>query len=128
MIIDDQIEDEKLQYNINREAAEIPAWSSGKVDKHEYLAVQISSNQKQILEKAKFTYFPLGKSFEKQTKQLKIKEKKQVDVLKTLKPKKLETTEDSSDDNEKHLKYKEVFNELSDDGIGEIYNIGKKKY
>ena len=46
MIIDDQIEDEKLQYNINREAAEIPAWSSGKVDKHEYLAVQISSNQK----------------------------------------------------------------------------------
>ena len=70
----------------------------------------------------------MGKAFEKQTKQLKIKEKKQVDVLKTLKPKKLETTEDSSDDNEKHLKYEEVFNELSNDGIGEIYNIGKKKY
>ena len=70
----------------------------------------------------------MGKAFEKQTKQLKIKEKKQVDVLKTLKPKKLETTEDRSDDNEKHLKYKEVFNELSNDGIGEIYNIGKKNY
>ena len=40
MIIDDQIEDEKLQYNINREAAEIPAWSSGKVDKHEYLLIK----------------------------------------------------------------------------------------
>ena len=70
----------------------------------------------------------MRKAFEKQTKQLKIKGKKQVDVLKTLKPKELETTEDRSDDNEKHLKYKEVFNEPSNDGIGEIYNIGKKNY
>ena len=37
MIIDDQIRDEKLQYNINREAAKISALSSGKINKHEYL-------------------------------------------------------------------------------------------
>ena len=32
MIIDDKIRDEKLQYNINREAAKISALSSGKTD------------------------------------------------------------------------------------------------
>ena len=31
MTIEDQIKDEKLQYNINREAAKISALSSGKV-------------------------------------------------------------------------------------------------
>ena len=37
MTIDIQIRDEKLQYDINREAAKIPALSSGKIDKYEYL-------------------------------------------------------------------------------------------
>ena len=37
MTIDDQIKDEKLQYNINREAAKIFALSSGKIRKYEYL-------------------------------------------------------------------------------------------
>ena len=35
--INDQIRDEKLQYDINRKAAEISALSSGKIDKFEYL-------------------------------------------------------------------------------------------
>ena len=33
MTIDDQIKDEKLQYNINREAAKISALSSGNINK-----------------------------------------------------------------------------------------------
>ena len=33
----DKIQDEKLQYDINGEAASISALSSGKVDKYEYL-------------------------------------------------------------------------------------------
>ena len=37
MTTDDKIQDEKLQYNINREAAQISAFSSGKIDKYEYL-------------------------------------------------------------------------------------------
>ena len=37
MIINDQIKDEKLQYNINRDAAKISALSSGKLHKYEYL-------------------------------------------------------------------------------------------
>ena len=68
-IIDDKIRDEKLQYNINREAAVISALSSGKMDKYQYLTDEdiLLSNQRQIIEKAKFAYFPLGKAFEKQT-------------------------------------------------------------
>ena len=49
MATDDQIEDEKLQYDINREAAKISALSSGKIDKYEYLTGKeiLPSNQKQ---------------------------------------------------------------------------------
>ena len=36
MTIDDHIKDEKLQYNINTEAAKISTLSSGKIDKYEY--------------------------------------------------------------------------------------------
>ena len=37
MTIDDKIRGKKLQKDIKKEAAEIPALSSGKVDKYEYL-------------------------------------------------------------------------------------------
>ena len=37
MTIDDKIRHEKLQYDINIEAAKISALSSGKTDKYEYL-------------------------------------------------------------------------------------------
>ena len=39
MAIDDKIRDEKIQYDINREAAKISALSSGKIDKYEFLIV-----------------------------------------------------------------------------------------
>ena len=38
MITDDIIRDEKLQSDINREAAKVSALSPGKIDKYEYLA------------------------------------------------------------------------------------------
>ena len=71
MTIEDQIRDEKLQYDIHREAAKISALSSGKIGKYEFLTGEeiLLSNQKQIIEQAKFTYSPLGKAFEKQTKE-----------------------------------------------------------
>ena len=37
MTIDDNIRDEKLLYDINREAVKTSALSSGKIDKYEYL-------------------------------------------------------------------------------------------
>ena len=77
MAINDQIRDGKIQDDINRKVTEISALSSGKIDKYQYLTGEetISFNQQQILEEAKFTYSPLGKAFEKQIKQLEIKEK-----------------------------------------------------
>ena len=67
MTIDDQIRDEELQYDINREAAKIFVLSSGKILKYEYLASEdiLPSNQQEIIEKAKFAYSPLGKAFQK---------------------------------------------------------------
>ena len=67
MAIDDQIRDEKLQYEINKEAAEISALSSGKIDKYEYLTGKdiLPSNQQQIIEEDKSTSSPLGNAFEK---------------------------------------------------------------
>ena len=49
MTIEDQIKDEKLQYDINREAAKISVLSSGKIDKYEYLTSEeiLPSNQQQ---------------------------------------------------------------------------------
>ena len=83
MTIEDQIQDEKLQYNINREAARISALSSGKIDEYEYLTGEeiLPSNQQQIIEQAKFTYSPLGKAFGKQTKTIEDQGKKQIDAL-----------------------------------------------
>ena len=85
MTIEDQINDEKLQYDINREAAKISALSSGKLDKYEYLIGEeiLPSNQQQIIEKAKSNYSPLGKALEKQVKTIKDQGEKQVDALKT---------------------------------------------
>ena len=66
MTIEDQIRDEKLQYDINRQAARISALSSNKFNKYEHLAGKeiLPSNQKQMIEGATFIYSPLGKAFE----------------------------------------------------------------
>ena len=68
MTIDDEIRDEKLQYDINKEAAKISALLSGKIDKYENLAGSeiLPSDQRRVIEPAKFTYSPLGKALEKQ--------------------------------------------------------------
>ena len=66
MTLNDQIRDEKIKYDIKREAA----WSSNKIRKYEYLTGEdiLPSNQQQIIEQAKLTYSHLGKAFEKQIK------------------------------------------------------------
>ena len=68
---------EKLQYDVNREPTKISALSSGKNHKYKHLTGEdiLPSNQQQIIEQAKSSYSPLEKAFEKQIKQLKIKEK-----------------------------------------------------
>ena len=83
MTIDDKIKDEKLQYDINREAAKISALLSGKIDKYEYLTSEgiLPSDQNRIIEQPKLTYSPLGKTFEKQMKIIDDQGKKQIKTL-----------------------------------------------
>ena len=77
MKTDDKIRDEKLEYDINREAAKISALSSGEEI--------LSSDQTRIIEQAKFTYSPLGKTFENQAKTIEDQGIKQVEALKVSK-------------------------------------------
>ena len=83
MTIDDQIRDEKLQYDINREAAKISALTSNKFDKYEYRTGEeiLPSNQKQMIKQAKFTCSALGKAFEKQIKTNKDQGQKQIKAI-----------------------------------------------
>ena len=83
MAIDDKIKDEKLQYNINKEAAKISALSSGKIDKYEVLTGEeiLPSDESRIIEQAKFTYSSLSKAFEKQIKIIEDQGEKQVKAL-----------------------------------------------
>ena len=64
MKIDDRIRDEKVQYDINREAAKISALPPGKIDKNEYLTGEeiLLSDQSRVIQHAKYTYSPLEKS------------------------------------------------------------------
>ena len=50
MTIEDQIKNEKLKYEVNREAAKISPLSSGKIDNYEYLTDKeiLPSNQQKI--------------------------------------------------------------------------------
>ena len=59
------IDDQKLQYDIKREAEKLSTLPSGKIGKYEYLTGEeiLPSNQKQIIKQAKFTYSPLEKAF-----------------------------------------------------------------
>ena len=121
MTINDQIRDEKLQYDINREAAKISALSSGEIRKYEYHTGEdiLPSNQQQITEQTKFTYSPLGKAFEKQIKTIEDQGKKQVDALENLKPKAIES---GSNDN-KPIITKEIYDKTLEERIDKILEM-----
>ena len=83
MKIDDQIRDEKLQHDINKETAKISALSPNKIDKYEYLTEDeiLPSNQKKIIEQTKFTYSPLGKTYGKEIKTIEDRGEKQIKAI-----------------------------------------------
>ena len=126
MTINDQIRDEKLQYDINREAAKISALSSGKIHKYEYLTAAdiLPSNQQQIIEQKKFTYSPLEKAFEKQIKTIEDKGQKQIDALENLK----DQNKQLANDEDKLLisKKREIFTNIYNKRLDKIKELTKK--
>ena len=128
MTINHQISDEKLQYDINREAAEISALSSGKIHKYEYLTGEdiLPSNQQQIIEQARSTYFSLGKAFEKQLKTVGDQGEKQIKAIQDQgQVKRIKQYAYDAEDTPLILKQKEIVNELVDKRLEEITNLDK---
>ena len=97
--------------------------------RNEYLTGEeiLLSNQKQILEQAKFTYSPLRKAFEKQIKTIEDQGEKQIKAIqnqgqvKTIK-KYIYDDEDSP----LISKLKEIFNKLVDERLDEITKLDEK--
>ena len=117
MTINNQIRDEKLQYDINREAAKTSALSSGKIHKYEYLSGEdiLPSNQQQIIEQARFTYSPLGKAFEKQIKTIEDQGEKQIKAIQDQgQVKAIKKYDYDPEDIPFISKQKEIFNKLVD--------------
>ena len=127
MTIDDQIKDEKLQYDINKEAAKISPLRPSKIDKYESLTGEeiLPSNQRQIIEQAKFTYALLEKAFEKQTKAIKDQGEKRDKALKDLKPKEQTKAIEGKPDGK--LSIQEVtYSRLSDERLDKIQKTNKE--
>ena len=64
-ILDDKIKANKAQYDLDSEAAKISALSSGELEKYEYLTGEDLGYKPDVIENAKFEYYPLGKVFNK---------------------------------------------------------------
>ena len=127
MTIEDQIKDETLQYDINREAAKISALSSGKLDKYEYLTGEeiLPSNQKQIIQQAKFTYSPLGKALDKQVKTIKDQGNEQVKAIQDNK----QLVSINKDDYKDKLllsKEREIIKDISNKEVNKIEEMNNK--
>ena len=129
MKINDQIRDEKLKYDINREAAKISALSSGKIHKYEYLTGEdiLPSNQQQIIEQARFNYSPLVKAFEKQIKTIEDQIEKETKGIQDQGQVKTVKKYDYDDEDTPFVsKQKEIFNELVDERLEKITDLDKK--
>ena len=62
-ILDDKIKSNTNQYKIDRLNAEISAFSSGDLNKYEFLTREDLKYKPNVLDKAKFEFTPLGKAF-----------------------------------------------------------------
>ena len=129
MTINDQIRDEKLQYDITREAAKISALSSGKIQKHKYLTGEdiLPSSQQQIIEQARFTCSPLGKAFEKQIKTIEDQGEKQIKAIQDRgQLKRIKKYDYDVEDTAFISKQKEIFNKIVDERLEKITDLDKK--
>ena len=122
MATDDKIRDEKLQYDINREAdmniLHRYLTYLTYLDRHEYLTGEevLPSGPIQIVQHAKCRYSPLGKTFEKQTE-------KKVDALTSLNVRnKIELKQTEIIFTENHL------NDFIIDKLKEIMQLQNKRY
>ena len=133
MTIDDEIRERKLQYDLNREAAKMSPLSSGKIDNYEYLTGEeiLPSDQRRAIERAKFTYSPMNKALEKQTKTIADQIKKQIKAIADHGKQLVEPNEpikkdfNIDRDSIPHEKQTKIFNELVEKKSFEFQNFKK---
>ena len=68
-ILDRKIKQNEAQYDLDRKAANITAYSSNNLDKNEYLTGEDLDYKPSAVEKTKFEYSPLDKIFDKGLKE-----------------------------------------------------------
>ena len=91
------------------------------------LVKMLSSNQQQIIEQARFTYFPLGKAFEKQIKTIEDQGEKQIKAIQDQgQVKTIKKYDYDAEDTPFISKQKEIFNELVDERLEKITDLDKK--
>ena len=79
------------------------------------------------MEQAKFSYSPLGKAFEKQTKTIKDQGEKQIKAIQDKRPiKSIEKFTYDVNDSPIVLKEKEIYNKLTEESFGKTNNLDKK--
>ena len=75
------------------------------------------------MEQAKFTYFPLGKDFEKQTKTIEEQGRKQIDAITNLNERLVVlTNKDDHKDDHKNI-YKDIFDKIAKEKFDEIKKL-----
>ena len=124
MTINDEIRDKKLQQDIK-----ISALSSGEIHKYQYLTGEdiLPSNQQQIMEQGKFTYYPLGKAFVKQIKTIEDQGKKQVKTLKDHKKKLVNVNvNDDYEDKLLHSREREILRNIYNKKLDKIEELSRK--
>ena len=127
MTINDQIRDEKLQHDINREAAKISALSSGKIQVwvfHWWRYITIQSTTKNWTNKIYlFSFWKKKKTIEEQ-------DQKQIDALENLKDQNKQLLNvDVNDDYENkllHSKEQEIFRKIYNKRLDKIDEVTKR--
>ena len=83
------------------------------------------SNQRQIIEQAKFAYFPLGKAFEKQTKTIEYQGEKQIKAIEGDK-KQLENKRQLGNSGLLLSKEREIFKNIYNKILDIVVDLSKK--
>ena len=121
-ILNNKIKANNAQYDINRLNAEISAYSSGDLDKYEFLTKQDLKYKPDALEQAKFAYSPLGKVF---NDGLNKKHKtKKVGILQRLKNIKDNLNSNDDDNDNGKVGIFQIIKDIKDKGI-KISNMKK---
>ena len=121
-ILDDKSKASQAQYNLDKEAAKIPALSSKELRKYEYLTSEDLGYQSGVVEQAKFEYSSLGKFFNKEFSE-KNKKEGLWKMLKILKDKIEEQLKMIENKESKQLGIKSVINVFGDELSQEVKNV-----